>query len=53
MASAANLAWLRESGRRYIIGAPKSDPTSILRPLSSGLSPQNAVFFDFPSILWC
>jgi transposase len=24
MASAANLAWLRETGRRYIIGAPKS-----------------------------
>lgn len=25
MSSAANLAWLRESGRRYIIGAPKSE----------------------------
>jgi len=25
MASAANLAWLRESGRRSIIGAPKSE----------------------------
>ena len=25
MASAENLAWLRESGRRYIIGAPKSE----------------------------
>jgi transposase len=25
MASAANLAWLRESQRRYIIGAPKSE----------------------------
>ena len=25
MASAKNLAWLRERGRRYIIGAPKSD----------------------------
>ena len=25
MASAANLAWLRETGRRYIIGAPKSE----------------------------
>jgi len=25
MASAANLTWLRESGRRYIIGAPKSE----------------------------
>ena len=25
MASAANLAWLRQSGRRYIVGAPKSE----------------------------
>jgi transposase len=25
MASASNLAWLRETGRRYIMGAPKSD----------------------------
>ena len=25
MASAANLAWLRETGRRYIVGAPKSE----------------------------
>ena len=25
MASAANLAWLRETGRHYIIGAPKSE----------------------------
>jgi transposase len=25
VASAGNLAWLRESGRRYIIGAPKSE----------------------------
>ncbi|HXZ16598.1 MAG TPA: IS1634 family transposase, partial [Roseiarcus sp.] len=25
MASAKNLAWLRESGRRYIVGAPKSE----------------------------
>ena len=25
MASTANLAWLRETGRRYIIGAPKSE----------------------------
>ncbi|HEY2183445.1 MAG TPA: IS1634 family transposase [Xanthobacteraceae bacterium] len=25
MASASNLAWLRQSGRRYIIGAPKSE----------------------------
>ena len=24
LASAANLAWLRETGRRYLIGAPKS-----------------------------
>jgi hypothetical protein len=26
MASAQNLAWLRQTGRRYIIGAPKSEP---------------------------
>jgi len=26
MASAKNLAWLRDTGRRYIIGAPKSEP---------------------------
>ncbi|MGH8504853.1 MAG: IS1634 family transposase [Stenotrophobium sp.] len=25
MASAANLAWLRETGRRYIVGAPKAE----------------------------
>ena len=25
MASAENLAWLRQTGRRYIIGAPKSE----------------------------
>ena len=25
MASAANLTWLRETGRRYIVGAPKSE----------------------------
>ena len=25
MASAENLAWLRETGRRYIVGAPKSE----------------------------
>src|SRR6516164_569151 len=25
MSSAANLAWLRQTGRRYIIGAPKAD----------------------------
>src|SRR5260370_18809952 len=25
MASADNLAWLRQTGRRYIIGAPKSE----------------------------
>jgi transposase len=27
MASAGNLAWLRQTGRRYIIGAPKSERT--------------------------
>ena len=34
MASAANLAWLRQTGRRYIIGAPKSE----LRRFSSELA---------------
>ena len=34
MASAANLAWLRQTGRRYIIGAPKSE----LRKFSADLA---------------
>lgn len=34
MASAENLAWLRETGRRYIIGAPKSE----LKKLASALA---------------
>ena len=34
MASAANLAWLCQTGRRYIIGAPKSE----LKKLSSALA---------------
>src|SRR5216683_62665 len=34
MASAANLAWLRQTGRRYIIGAPKSE----LRKFASALA---------------
>lgn len=34
MASAKNLAWLRETGRRYIIGAPKSE----LKKFASDLS---------------
>jgi transposase len=34
MASADNLAWLRETGRRYIIGAPKSE----LKKFSAELS---------------
>jgi transposase len=34
MASAENLAWLRETGRRYIIGAPKSE----LKKFSSALA---------------
>jgi transposase len=34
MASAANLAWLRATGRRYIIGAPKSE----LRKFSAELA---------------
>ena len=36
MASAANLAWLRQTGRRYIIGAPKAElktfATELARP---------------------
>jgi transposase len=34
MASAENLAWLRETGRRYIIGAPKSELKKFATPLS-------------------
>jgi transposase len=34
MASAANLAWLRETGRRYIIGAPKSELKKFSAPLA-------------------
>src|SRR6201981_1229844 len=34
MASAQNLAWLRQTGRRYIIGAPKSE----LKKFSSALA---------------
>jgi transposase len=37
MASAANLAWLRETGRRYIIGAPKSE----LKQFGSALATQS------------
>jgi transposase len=37
MASAENLAWLRQTGRRYIIGAPKSElkkfAADLVRPL--------------------
>jgi transposase len=36
MASAANLAWLRETHRRYIIGAPKSE----LKKFSTSLATQ-------------
>ena len=35
MASADNLAWLRQTGRRYIIGAPKSE----LKKFGSDLAP--------------
>lgn len=35
MASAANLAWLRETGRRYIIGAPKSELKKFAAALAS------------------
>jgi transposase len=34
MASADNLAWLRETGRRYIIGAPKSELKHFSVPLA-------------------
>ena len=37
MASAANLAWLRETGRRYIIGAPKSE----LKKFTASLATQS------------
>ena len=35
MASAENLAWLRETGRRYIIGAPKSELKKFATPLAT------------------
>jgi transposase len=35
MASAENLAWLRDTGRRYIIGAPKSDLKKFAAPLAA------------------
>lgn len=35
MASAANLAWLRQTGRRYIIGAPKAELKRFAGPLAS------------------
>ena len=35
MASAANLAWLRDTGRRYIIGAPKSELKKFAAELAS------------------
>ena len=38
MASAANLAWLRETGRRYIIGAPKSE----LKKYAASLATQSS-----------
>ena len=34
MASAVNLAWLRQSGRRYIIGAPKAQLRSFAAELA-------------------
>lgn len=36
MASADNLAWLRQSGRRYIIGAPKSELKRFASELAAG-----------------
>jgi transposase len=35
MASADNLAWLRRTGRRYIIGAPKSELKKFASPLAA------------------
>ena len=35
MASAENLAWLRQTGRRYIIGAPKSELKKFASALAS------------------
>jgi transposase len=35
MASAENLAWLRETSRRYIIGAPKSELKQFASPLAA------------------
>jgi transposase len=35
MASAENLAWLRSTGRRYIIGAPKSELKRFAGPLAA------------------
>ncbi|MGO8918352.1 MAG: IS1634 family transposase [Stellaceae bacterium] len=35
MASADNLAWLRQTGRRYIIGAPKSELKKFAAPLAA------------------
>jgi len=37
MASADNLAWLRQTGRRYIIGAPKSELRKFARELAVGV----------------
>ncbi|MFZ0854605.1 MAG: IS1634 family transposase [Hyphomicrobiaceae bacterium] len=35
MASKQNLAWLRQTGRRYIIGAPKSELKKFAEPLAA------------------
>lgn len=35
MASAVNLAWLRQPGRRYIIGAPKAELKKFAEPLAA------------------
>ncbi|RPI40218.1 MAG: IS1634 family transposase [Hyphomicrobiaceae bacterium] len=35
MASKQNLAWLRQTGRRYIIGAPKSELKKVAEPLAA------------------
>ncbi len=43
MASAANLAWLRETQRRYIIGAPKSELKKFASALAASRGSSNRV----------
>jgi Transposase DDE domain len=53
MASAENLAWLRETGRRYIIGAPKSELkqfASSLEHFRIRLKSESAVIRESPNL---